>query len=431
MRPLTQEGDLQTLETKDFESLRDEFKQQVIQLRSKVMKRIRPKTILNGQKVNGSMLAGLISNYVDAINKGAVPSIENAWSYISKSECQKAVEKAYEHFVDELMSSFEMSAPVYEDELLEMFKEAKASAIKIYDQNSVGEVAPDFKTDLKLKFKQKYSQVKAENEKEAQNQAQIYLQNYFTPIEDKLRNQKYATFSDFERDIKEIEQLFMDRGPPGPNRKLICQNYIISALIDGCDYFLRSMSSELKLQSTMSEESRSKYEARIQELKSDLVKTKDDYEVRLRTCETEKAQSIAKEQSARESLNELKREKENSEKEYKTRMQSEKSESLRQIEEYKNRMYSSEEAAKEAQRRMLSSESESDKQKALLEQKITFMENTIETLKQKDKENQSEIKTQKKELLTSIKENSSKYEEKIASLNRKIEQLAEELGEKR
>ena len=155
------------------------------------MKRIRPKTIMNGQKVNGAMLAGLIASYVDAINKGAVPSIENAWSYISKSECQKAVEKAYEHFVDEFMSSFEMSAPVYEDDLIEMYKEAKASALTIFDQNSVGEVASDFKNDLKLKFKQKFSQVKAENEKEAQNQAQIYLQNYFTPIEDKLRNQKY------------------------------------------------------------------------------------------------------------------------------------------------------------------------------------------------------------------------------------------------
>lgn len=233
VRPLTQEGDLQTLETKDFESLRDEFKQQVLQLRSKVMKRVRPKTILNGQKVNGSMLAGLIASYVDAINKGAVPSIENAWSYISKSECQKAVEKSLEHFVEEFMSSFEMSAPVEEDDLIEMFKEAKASALKIFDQNSVGEVAPDFKTDLKLKFKQKYNDIKVENEREAQNQAQIYLQNYFTPIEDKLRNQKYATFTDFERDIKEIEQLFMERGPAGPNRKLVCQNYIISALIDG------------------------------------------------------------------------------------------------------------------------------------------------------------------------------------------------------
>ena len=224
--------------------------------------------------------------------------------------------------------------------------------------------------------------------------------------------------------------MFLERGPPGPNRKLICQTYIVSALSDGCDYFTRSMANELKLQSTMSEESRSKYEARIIELKSDFNKAKDDYENKLRTCETEKAQSIAKEQSARESLNDMKREKENSEKEYKARMQSEKSESLRLIEEYKSRMYSSEEAAKESQRRMLSTESENDKQKALLEQKITFMENTIENLKQKDKDNQAEIKNQKKELLSSIKENSSKYEDKINSLNKKIEELSEEIGEK-
>lgn len=86
VRPLTKEEDLQSLETKDFDSLREEFRQQISQLRSKVMKRIRPKTIINGQKLSGTMFAGLIRSYVEAINKGAVPSIENAWSYISKNE---------------------------------------------------------------------------------------------------------------------------------------------------------------------------------------------------------------------------------------------------------------------------------------------------------------------------------------------------------
>ena len=45
---------------------------------------------MNGKKLNGEMLFNLCYTYVDAINKGAVPNIETAWSYICKNECHKA-----------------------------------------------------------------------------------------------------------------------------------------------------------------------------------------------------------------------------------------------------------------------------------------------------------------------------------------------------
>lgn len=40
------------------------------------------------------MLANLAESYVTAINNGAVPNIETAWTYICKNECQKAIEEA-------------------------------------------------------------------------------------------------------------------------------------------------------------------------------------------------------------------------------------------------------------------------------------------------------------------------------------------------
>ena len=34
----------------------------------------------------------LVKSYVEAINKGAIPSIENSWAYICKNECLKALD---------------------------------------------------------------------------------------------------------------------------------------------------------------------------------------------------------------------------------------------------------------------------------------------------------------------------------------------------
>lgn len=430
VRPSTKEEDLQNLETCDFESLRAEFRSQISSLRAKVMKRIKPKTLLGGPALSGPMFADLVTSYVTAINKGAVPNIENAWTYISKGECQKALEKAYESFCEDLTSSFEMHAPLFEYDLKNMYKEAKNSAMTMFAQNSVGDVSEQYRDDLKAKMKERYSQIRAENEKITKTEAGVFLQNFFAPIEDKLRNQEYANFHQYEQDVGEIEAAFMDRGPCGPNREAICKNYVINALTDGAAYFLRTTENELKLQTTLGKEAQEKLEARVLELKSDLNQCKDDYEGKMRSSENEKAQLIAKEQAMRESLADVKKEKESAEQEWKARLQTEKAESHRLVEEYKGRMVSSEENAKESQRRMMATESESDKQKALLEQKVEFLEKSIETSKQKEKDYQTEIKNQKKELTSSLKESNSKYEEKINELNKKLDDAQDEITEK-
>jgi len=93
IRPLTNEENLQNLPDMDLEELRGDFVEQVISLRRKVINRIKPKT-LNGRKLSGSMLATLANTYVKAINNGAIPNIESAWSYLCKSECRKAMDEA-------------------------------------------------------------------------------------------------------------------------------------------------------------------------------------------------------------------------------------------------------------------------------------------------------------------------------------------------
>ena len=87
------EDELQNLEKKDLESLRPEFYEEVVQLRNRIMYKMRPKK-LNGKLLNGDMYISLISSYIDGMNKGAVPNIENAWNYLCRDECQKAVHEA-------------------------------------------------------------------------------------------------------------------------------------------------------------------------------------------------------------------------------------------------------------------------------------------------------------------------------------------------
>lgn len=57
--------------------------------RKRILTHCKPKT-MNGKTLNGEMYIALVKNYINSINDGAVPNIENAWSYVCKDECYKA-----------------------------------------------------------------------------------------------------------------------------------------------------------------------------------------------------------------------------------------------------------------------------------------------------------------------------------------------------
>ena len=56
------------------------------QLRTKVFKRVKPKT-LNERAITGETLLQLCHAYTEAINNGGVPCIESAWTYLCENEC--------------------------------------------------------------------------------------------------------------------------------------------------------------------------------------------------------------------------------------------------------------------------------------------------------------------------------------------------------
>ena len=90
VRPVEEEKELQSLQMMDDSLLRQEFVQQVNQLRQRIFKRVRPKT-LNSKFMTGEMLLELAYSYTEAINLGSVPNIQNAWSYVCQNECQRAI----------------------------------------------------------------------------------------------------------------------------------------------------------------------------------------------------------------------------------------------------------------------------------------------------------------------------------------------------
>ena len=75
--------------------------------------------------ISGAMLSGLIRNYVHAINQGAVPNIESAWTYICKTQCQKIFDECLQLYAEGLSEKLVGNFPLGEDALKEIHKELK------------------------------------------------------------------------------------------------------------------------------------------------------------------------------------------------------------------------------------------------------------------------------------------------------------------
>jgi hypothetical protein len=61
-----------------------------------------------------------------------------------------------------------MRAPIFEEELQEIYREAKRNALEEFSKTAVGEVARSFLIELKDKMKHKFKMIKQENEKIAE-----------------------------------------------------------------------------------------------------------------------------------------------------------------------------------------------------------------------------------------------------------------------
>ena len=77
---------------------------------------------------------------------------------------------------------------------------------------------------------------------------------------------------------------------------------------------------------------------------------------------------------------------------------------MRQIEDAKAQVSQSEENAKEMRRQVMAAQSESEKTKLLLEEKIVYLEKQLEEAQEKEKEMSQELKSRKRESILNTKE---------------------------
>ena len=64
--------------------------------------------------------------------------------------------------------------------------------------------------------------------------------------------------------------MFLENGPPGPHTHSILLEFCLKQMIEGCEYFLKTIENELNLQGKLNDEHVKNIEAQNSEMKHDI-----------------------------------------------------------------------------------------------------------------------------------------------------------------
>ena len=176
--------------------LRPKFVKQMADLRSRVMTSADPKTIKSG-RVSGYMLVELAQSWVQAVNDGQVPNIEDTWTNVCQAECRKhvaALQTKYAAAQRELRDSL----PLSEAELHAWHREAVDDARKAFSKQTAT-LQEDMRAaaldSLEALLAGEWEALLAANETQSQEQARNLLQTHFTALEEAVERDQFKSWA--------------------------------------------------------------------------------------------------------------------------------------------------------------------------------------------------------------------------------------------
>uniref|UniRef100_T1JAA3 GB1/RHD3-type G domain-containing protein n=1 Tax=Strigamia maritima TaxID=126957 RepID=T1JAA3_STRMM len=163
------------------------------------------KTLKRGQTVNGRVLSTLATEYVHAINSGAVPCIESTVTRVAERENDRVIEESIGHY-ETVMNALELPVDVAEIECKHKLGSKKATdhfkAHVIFDDNS------SFLKTFVNKITNRFEQILNQNaEVSVVKCTEIINQLHEKIIVDKINRKEYARAGGYEEYCADVTRL--------------------------------------------------------------------------------------------------------------------------------------------------------------------------------------------------------------------------------
>ncbi|CAG9315681.1 unnamed protein product [Blepharisma stoltei] len=428
IRPVSREEDLQRLDDMDENQLRPEFVEQILDLRKKVLESINVK-IMNGKELSGEMIASYLEAYVESINSGIVPNIENAWSYICQNQNRKVFEESKEIYQKTLEKCAEEMFPAPFEKLIIYHKTSKHAALEYFESKSLGEDKSWYLNELIIHIKEKFELLKEENITETKEECAKFLTERYMEIDQKIRQGEIKKLMDFERALRNFENDFDSKGPKGPNSKECFLDFYREKLRKVTDNMLKQALNELELQHILSTEQILRLETELKFTEERLISERNDSLNRISLLQGEKSEYAAKEKSLKEQVSHLIEDKDKMENELRDILDEYKAKYQKEVDSSNIKVLELNDYVKDFERENARKIAELEEEKALLSQKISFLESSLEDYKLRDKASSEKIKEARNDHNQVLKIMQAKFDSQITKFQEKLDGQLKEVSD--
>lgn len=267
VRPTTEEEGLQELEKMNFEQLRPEFVEQALELRKALFTIEKFKTF-RGQVVNGTILGGIIENYVSTINAGAVPNLEDTWIYICKNHNKKLLAQCQRDFDAIMTNKVKSNIPMSDIYITEIYKEAKDEVTQSFESKSLGEDKKPYMDALASHCKDSKNSLFEDNDRDFElllynEMSSIYNEAIFK----KAMGKGYKTLPVYVEDLKKFVDSFMSSNIDGPLKAERVYRFALAKGLEGVELVGQHVEAE--------------YQDKYHQKEASTLKLINDYETQL------------------------------------------------------------------------------------------------------------------------------------------------------
>ncbi|XP_032722960.1 guanylate-binding protein 6-like [Lontra canadensis] len=162
-RPVNETKFLANIENISEHQLDPKFLTQANNFCSYILTQARTKTLREGVTITGNRLKTLVVTYVDTINTGAVPCLENAVTTLAQLENSEAVQKAANHYSEQMSQRLTLPTDTLQ-ELLDVHADCEREAIAVFMKHSFKDDKQDFQKTLVELIKDKKEHFLQQNE---------------------------------------------------------------------------------------------------------------------------------------------------------------------------------------------------------------------------------------------------------------------------
>ena len=248
VRPVINETDLSNLSNLKLENLRGEFVEGILGLKNSLLHSAKVKKI-NQCAVNGEVLSDMLASYIDTMNEGAVPNIENTWFYVTQKQAGELMAKSIDKYQAIIKSQVRCLIPSDKVCLREKLDKCRETVMLYFRESSflTGVEQEAYTKLIGCRICQEEKVVLAENEAEFENLLEKAMQvNYRERIYTPIINDSLKDLKDLTGLLKAFKANFEGIEPNGPHKTSLIHKFLFAKSCESFAIFAKNVESKFK-----------------------------------------------------------------------------------------------------------------------------------------------------------------------------------------